>query len=218
MKVLSKQADVLFIWIPKVAGSSIYRSLRESRCGCRRFLNREKQGKVEGPYTDFDNRGAVTFGHASVDVLLEHGIVSADYFERAFKFCFVRNPWDRLVSLFHYRRLDEKYGDFERFCLEFQDQDVEPVGLFNSEHNSQFNDQASWIVGRDGRWLVDFVGRYERLSEDFERICRILGIRTRLPHRNRADRSHYREYYTPRTVEIVRRKYARDIELFGYDF
>ena len=218
MNVFQKKINVLFIWVPKAAGSSIYRALKESRYRCKRLLNRSKGGVIEFPYTDFDNKGAVTFSHASIEALIEHGVVKTDFFESAFKFCFVRNPWDRLVSLFFYRGLDKKYESFKQFCLDFKDQKIEPVGLFNSKLNSQFNDQASWIVGGNGRLLVDFIGRYERLSDDFSKVCKILGIRKKLPHRNKTDHDHYRKYYDPETLDIVKRKYKRDIDLFGYDF
>ena len=214
----SRKMDVLFVWIPKAAGSSIYRALKNSRYKCRRLLNKEKDGIIHFPYTDFDNKGAVTFAHTSIDALFDKDIIHKDFFENAFKFCFVRNPWDRLVSLFFYREFHKKYDSFQQFCLDFKDKEIEPIGLYNSRLNSQFNDQLSWIIGKNGRLLVDFIGRYERLEDDFRKICRIISIRKSLPHRNATRHAHYREYYNAESIEIVRKRYSRDIEYFGYDF
>jgi len=86
MNVFRKKINVLFIWVPKAAGSSIYRVLKESRYRCKRLLNRNKGGVIEFPYTDFDNKGAVTFSHASIEALMEHGIVKTDFFENALPF------------------------------------------------------------------------------------------------------------------------------------
>ena len=216
--IFQKNRDVLFVWIPKAAGSSIYKALNESRYKCRRLLNKEKNGSIESPYTAFENKGVVTFGHASIDALIDNAIMKKDFFENAFKFCFVRNPWDRLVSLFFYRGLHEKYESFRQFCMTFKDEGIEPIGLYNSKLNSQFNDQINWIIGRNGKLLVDFIGRYERVEEDFEKICSILGIRKKLPHKNVTRHLNYKEYYDPLTIEIVREKYRRDIEFLGYDF
>jgi len=213
-----KEKNVLFIWLPKTAGSSIYHALRKTRYKCRKLLNAEKNGVIELPYSDFTNRGAVTFSHTSIAALIRHGIMQKDFFESSFKFCFVRNPWDRLVSLFFYRQLDQEYENFRKFCLDFKDQAVEPIGLFNARLNSQFNDQVSWIIDENGRLMVDFIGRFERLEEDFSKICRVLGVRNRLPHRNRSNHTNYREYYDKETIAIVRQRYKRDIEFFGYDF
>jgi len=102
--------------------------------------------------------------------------------------------------------------------MTFQDHAIEPIGLYNAKLNSQFNEQISWIIGKDGRLLVDFVGRYERLEEDFEKICSILGIRKKLPHKNVTRHLNYTEYYDSRTIEIVKEKYRRDVEFLGYDF
>jgi hypothetical protein len=213
-----KEKNVLFIWLPKTAGSSIYHALRKTRYKCRKLLNAEKNGVIELPYSDFTNKGAVTFSHTSIAALIRHGIMQQDFFESSFKFCFVRNPWDRLVSLFFYRQLDQEYENFRKFCLDFKDQEVEPIGLFNARLNSQFNDQVSWIINENGRLMVDLIGRFERLEEDFSKICRVLGVRNRLPHRNRSNHTNYREYYDKETIAIVRQRYKRDIEFFGYDF
>jgi len=213
-----RERNVLFVWLPKTAGSSIYHALRKTRYKCRKLINTEKKGIIESPYTDFDNKGAVTFSHTSIDALIKNDIVHKEFLENAFKFCFVRNPWDRLVSLFFYRSLNKQYKDFREFCLDFKDQEIEPIGLYNARLNSQFNEQVSWITDEKGRLLVDFIGRFERLEEDFSRISRVLGVKARLPHRNRSDHSNYRKYYDEETIGIVRQRYKRDIEFFGYDF
>jgi hypothetical protein len=218
INLFHKEKNVLFIWLPKTAGSSIYHALRKTRYHCKKLINREKNGVIESPYTDFDNTGAVTFSHTSIEALIQNGIVNKEFFENSFKFCFVRNPWDRLVSLFFYRKLNKEYKDFQEFCLDFQDRKIEPIGLYNSRLNSQFNDQISWLMDGRGRLLVDFIGRFERLEEDFSKICRILRVRNSLPHRNRSNHSGYRKYYNKTSAEIIRKKYIRDVEFFGYDF
>ena len=67
---------------------------------------------------------------------------------------------------------------------------------------------------------MDFVGRYERLQEDFDEACRRIGIPPRkLPEKRKAkDRGAYREYYDDETAEMVARHFRRDIEEFGYRF
>lgn len=218
LNLFRRERNVLFFWLPKTAGSSIYHALRKTSYKCRKLINTEKNGIIELPYSDFTNKGAVTFSHTSISALIKHGIIHTDFFESSFKFCFVRNPWDRLVSLFFYRKLDKEYENFRQFCLDFKDQEIEPIGLYNSRLNSQFNEQLSWIIDEKGRLLVDFIGRFERLEEDFSKICRILGVRNKLPHRNRSDHSGYRDYYDEETAGIIRQRYKRDIEFFGYDF
>jgi hypothetical protein len=100
-----EKADGIFFWIPKTGGYSIYEALVKHGCIRERWLS---------PFVPFTNEGLATFGHVDMRECLARGVVSQDYFDRAFKFCFVRNPWDRLVSLYFYKRYNEQtsFDDF----------------------------------------------------------------------------------------------------------
>jgi Sulfotransferase family len=103
--------DAIFFWIPKTGGTTVYDQLVRHGCPSELWT----RSKI-----DFDNTGVVTFGHMSVATLLEQGVISGEYFRRAFKFCIVRNPWERLVSLYHYRA-DQTDLDFDEFVRWLED-------------------------------------------------------------------------------------------------
>ena len=61
--------------------------------------------------------------------------------------------------------------------------------------------------------------RFENLADDFRSVCATLGIPTvGLPQYNRSNREHYSKYYDDNLREFVRKRFALEIERFGYTF
>ncbi len=57
------------------------------------------------------------------------------------------------------------------------------------------------------------------MQESYDEIARRIGIPAApLVKVNASSRGDYRSYYTPDLVDGVARLYARDLELFGYEF
>ena len=81
--------------------------------------------------------------------------------------------------------------------------------------NSQ---QHAWIYDSKGL-MIDFVGRFENLQEDFAKVCKAIGAEDiTLGHHNKTNHTHYSYYYDDELIDIVRKGAATDIKLFGYDF
>ncbi len=151
-----------------------------------------------------------------------------------YSFAFVRNPWDRLVSwycmmdglrrrganvswnspLLRYVREEEPtFEDFIKRCTKkFRVQ---------GDVYSFTRNQLDYLVDKDGKLLVDFVGRVERFNDDLATVLGEIGLdvtEDAIPHTNRSKHRHYSTFYTPETESIVRARFAQDIEYFGYEF
>jgi Sulfotransferase family len=136
-------------------------------------------------------------------------------FETYFKFGFVRNPWDRVVSL--YERAEGLQFRNTMSFDEFVDwiQYSSSTCLYPTPHRYQLD----WFVDPSGNVLADFIGKFERLDEDWAFVAQKLGIAERLLHRMANPRArHYTEYYTLRTRDVIANKFRVDIERFGYEF
>jgi Sulfotransferase family len=150
--------------------------------------------------------------------------------DAAFKFSFVRNPWDRLVSWWSmidngrtttthppnrfFSYVLERGKTFEEFLLNCTDEIVDPDGS-----KQIFRNQIDYLVDGTGKVIIDYIGRFERLQEDFDEICCRLGrAPVALPRTNVSRHAAYTEYYTPAMAETVARHYGRDIAQFGYRF
>lgn len=136
-------------------------------------------------------------------------------FDSYFKFCCVRNPWDRLVSRFWH---DDFKWVRSRNKSWKEAQKLFELYLDKTDH---FKDNTT-IYSIDGEFVVDDVIRYEDLEAEIYRVCSILGLDTGALPRYKCDMRpadhHYSEYYTPKTVELVRQKCQFEIEKFGYKF
>jgi hypothetical protein len=149
-------------------------------------------------------------------------LLPREVFDGLFKFAFVRNPWDLQVSSFHHIRRERPHhlGGHQDFAS-FLRWKLDPERLPQYHLDTSIELQTDYLIDLRGNLIVDFIGRYERLEQDFETACSRIGIRTSpLPHRRQAlDRSaDYRRYYDAETAELVARHFAPDIERLGYRF
>jgi Sulfotransferase family len=154
---------------------------------------------------------ALQHGHISLRQLRPH--LPPEQFESFFKFAFVRNPFDRFVS----------YCSFmTRFKGEFLANPQQVMAYFLQNPPRQhvlFWPQNMFIADENGELLTDYVGRVEEMQQSYDEVARRIGVpTTQLEKVNTSTRSDFRTYYTPPLVDGVARLYARDLELFGYEF
>tara|TARA_R100001594_G_scaffold138237_1_gene181749 strand:+ start:1365 stop:1946 length:582 start_codon:yes stop_codon:yes gene_type:complete len=141
-------------------------------------------------------------------------------FKTYFKFCFVRNPFDRFVSAYNYLKnggispMDK--ADCERFNLRnrtFKDFVLSQEGILSQQH---FKPQSHYTNPQED---LDFIGRLENFDIDFLNLCDLLKIPPcQPPHLNNSSHSHYTEYYDSESRKAVERLYGEDLEAFGYNF
>jgi hypothetical protein len=144
-----------------------------------------------------------------------------------FKFTFVRNPFDRIHSAYHFlrsggmggldaefeQRVLKNYPSFELFVLE---------GLGKEEVATfwHFLPDTHFLSHKVDRPLeLDFIGRYENLETDFQYVRSRVNPAASLGHSNRTvGKADYRRSYTTEMIDRVARHYKLDLDLFGYDF
>ncbi|MCB2127518.1 MAG: sulfotransferase family 2 domain-containing protein [Rhodobacteraceae bacterium] len=165
---------------------------------------------------------------------IAHGHRSAEFlrwkdpvlFDACFTFGFVRNPYDRFVSAFHYLRSDKtsardaawgrqflgQYADFRDFAQAM----LSPVRRGPVLGWLHFLPQTYFLCDRQNRVLVDFVGRQESFSEDLATVNERSGLALANQRARTVARDDYRSYYSAETAHLVERIYADDFALFGY--
>ncbi len=189
--MINHQHKFLFIHIPRTGGSSI-----ESQFNYKEKIEKNKHWNLN----DWKNH------------------LNSNDFDSYFKFTFVRNPWDIIVS---------KYFDKGWYSSPIQGRGGE-IGYHSGKTLKYFLEHYKPAIHESGDSLLDyfdpeqmnFVGRFENRSQDLEYICKKIGINinTNTKARSHKNKKHYTEYYDDETRAIVAEKYAQDIECFGYKF
>tara|TARA_B100000676_G_C17886111_1_gene736576 strand:- start:157 stop:717 length:561 start_codon:yes stop_codon:yes gene_type:complete len=184
--MISHEHKFIFIHTPKTAGSSIRMAL-------------------DGKYDELHKPH-----HSGIESVKKQ--IQPEMFEVYFKFAFVRNPWDREVSRYHFiQRYKDPKNALVKFC------------------QTSFREYILAVIDRDvisydtlkinGEYALDFIGKFENLQQDFNIVCNEIGIQQQsLPHIQKSTHKHYTEYYDDETRETVAQKYAEDIEYFDYKF
>lgn len=206
--LISHRNRFLFVHVAKNAGTSITHALRPLAGG----ELRRKIGRI------LRRRGVITRldaspypAHASAAELMR--LIGPERYARYFSFAFVRNPWDRHVSFFHYVRRDATHYQHS-IVREFPD--FPAYARWRADNPDRL--QRDMVCDDEGRPLVDFVGRYENLSADFSTICERIGATVELPRKNVSNEVPYRDFYNDESREIIARVCAPDIERFAYEF
>jgi hypothetical protein len=194
--IVSTRHKFIFVHIPKTAGSSITSALK--------------------PYGKDNKLAKATTKHETLPEFFARNHVAPNQF---FKFGFVRNPWCRVVSFYFYLRkraykIPEINGvdDFTAF-LRILDQDAP---WLKKKHSVR---PQSDFIFQDGKLIADFVGRYEKLDEDYATACAKIGIHMpSLDRINRSEHTHYARYYNDWGRDFIAERYKRDIANLGYAF
>lgn len=130
-----------------------------------------------------------------------------------FKFGFVRNPWEWQVSLYHYMLQEKDHFQHNLIKNMKTFQEYIEWRVFKHKHL-----QKEFFYDENGNCLVDYIGKLENISEDFEKICNKIGIEEKLPHINKSGHKYYKKYYNYYTIDLIAKHFKEDIELFDYKF
>lgn len=190
----SHKHKVIFIHIPKTAGTSVLKILMGKK------IRRD---------------------HLSYSVYQK---AQSKIFNNYFKFCFVRNPYDRLVSAFEYLKnggnqngdlyfkelIENHYPTFEEFVLGFLNKDnVNSILLLRPQY--------LFVCDEKFEIMVDFCGRFENIERDINVVCEKVGIDKKLEKTNASNKKNHQYYYFNEKVKKkVYEIYSKDFEIFGY--
>jgi hypothetical protein len=194
---ISGERNITFLHIPKTAGTSMIDWLLTN------------QGESQ---------------HIKWDTHPKHSTLLEQIPNPNFTFTVVRNPWDRMVSMYHYMKdiaVNEGskwlelnnissgiFPTFDYWITNLDSFQVPAAYWFNG-----LNSQIEWIDRS-----VDLIIRYEKLEEELEQVRDVINLRVPFPHHYKSKHTYYTDYYTSNTRNLVDKIFEKDIELFKYTF
>ncbi|MEQ1724945.1 MAG: sulfotransferase family 2 domain-containing protein [Sphingopyxis sp.] len=206
--IVSHKHRFVFVAVPKTGTHSVRQALR-----CHMGPDDMEQARlfVEKSFP-IPALAALKHGHLSFEQV--RPFLGEESFGSYLKFAFVRNPFDRFISYCSFAT--SRQGTFDR----------DPKGVMRHflfvqppHDHIIFRTQHSFLTGPDGALQADMLGKVETMQLSYNMIAERLGIASMtLDHANRSRHSDYRSYYDQEMIDAVARIYARDLELFGYDF
>jgi hypothetical protein len=179
----------IFFHIPKTAGISISNSLF----------------------------GDVKWGHRSVNFYKSY--YGEKVFNSLYKFCFVRNPYDRLFSAYTFLKEGginnqdleftnsylQEFASFDEFVLK----GLEKEEIMNWVH---FKPQYTFVCDENDNIVMDFIGKMENLKADFNTVCKHLNIESELQKLNMS--SAKKNEFSEEVKAMIKLKYQKDFNLF----
>jgi hypothetical protein len=215
---LSPRHRLLFVHIAKTGGTSIRRALKRIHWSDPYSI---PITLVNGLTRVLKYKTGAKFPRHAKGIAA-YECIGEPFWSELFKFTFVRNPWDLQVSSWHHLRRvpsapTDQFETFEQF-LRYK---FDPHRPWQYHFEASRQVQSHYILDLKGKVILDFVGRFERLHDDFAEVCRLADLpRLQLPHRRRSPerKRDFRTYYDDITAEMVANHYAEDIQRFGYTF
>ncbi|WP_258104791.1 sulfotransferase family protein [Marinoscillum sp. MHG1-6] len=205
--LISHDHKFIFIKPKKVAGSSIQAYLAQF---CKNGINYHRDPKSHMKAADVKK------------------MVGEEVWNSYLKVTVVRNPWDKTVSLYHWRRRKRPlYIHLRRVLRGWPWHSPAMRHDFKSyvKYLFELNDlNADKNIVRIGGELPDyFFIRFENLHDDMDELCKKLGVDYNpddLPKKKTGHRKEpgYRQHFDEETKELVRKAHEDEIARFGYEF
>ncbi|WP_050931657.1 sulfotransferase family 2 domain-containing protein [Aestuariivita boseongensis] len=213
--IVSKGRGYVFVHIPKTGGTAMALALEARAMKDDVMIGDTPKALKRRRKVDASKAAGRVWKHATLADI--DGLFSVAEIEALFAFTLVRNPWDRVVSYYHWLR--EQSFDHPAVALSKAHDFAGFLGQAQIQESLRASPYAQYMTRADGVEQCQAYVRLEHLAEDLQPVEDHLGFRLEMPHANRSDRdAGYRGYFSDETAAIVADVCAPDIKRFGYTF
>lgn len=200
--LISDSHQFIFFHVAKAAGTSVRNTLQPYCLSPvdSRWISILRRFNLPSDYRKFRFLKHTSVAQAEAKL-------PAQVFTNYRRVAFVRNPWDRLVSqyIYHFRKREQRpFADYVQQSI-----------------RQQRLSQSQFLADSHGRVELDFVGRYEDLETDYQRLAEFLQLPLPpLPKLNASKHQSgdYRRHYDTELQQLLEPYLAEDMRQFDYTF
>ena len=210
--IVSHEHNFIFVKTRKTAGTSLEVFL-EPLCGEQDVVTPVSPAYQDSETATHKSRNCQGFrNHAPADMI--RSLVGEPVWDSYYKFSVERKPWDKMVSMYWWRKFQYKIDDdFASFCRRAI---LQPDNVYTCPSDFHF-----YTI--DSKLCVDKVIQFESLLDDFSSVCEHLHLGRvdtlpRAKSKLRKEKHHYSEYYDDELRDLVAERFRNEIELFRYEF
>jgi len=197
--MISHNKEFIFLHIPKCAGTSVNKTLKKY---CENTFENSKKSEYAK--------------HAKLPVIRK--AIGEKRFNEYHKFTIVRNPWDRILSLYFWGLNVKPHKGIQKSWKKEEDFNSWLINKFIKEDYFKLWGNQIDLMKINGVRSIDRIIRFENLKDDWTKLCDHLKIEDDLQHIYKSGHKPYYEYYDKKSIDLVRDIYIKDIKKFNYEF
>ncbi len=208
--MICREHNIVFVHIPKTGGTTVEKMMFPNHS----FSTDPDYSTLYG----WDDRVG-WLNHLTMEQMRE--VCPYRELNEPVVFTIVRNPWDRLVSEYHWKcassGLQIPFGEFVRLLYLGETEAIKKWYRATIGFDQHIRPQSSYL-SPSSEGVVKIL-RFENFADEVMQMLRQCGIDGELPPRLRASvHAHYTDYYNRCTVDMVGSLYREDRERFGYRY
>lgn len=202
--IICDENKFLFIHIPKNSGTAMTKELQRTYKDTQLLKHCERQGINIG----------IDKMHLYYDVIDK--FISKNVLKNYFKFCIIRNPYNKLYSAWQF--IKERHGynnvnDFIKYKL--NEEFIYGKEIIPGDARVHYRPQFTFVYDNENNRFVDFIIRYENLNEDVCKMNTKYGLNLPLYDNGNTQKS-YINLFNKESIMKINRLYKKDFELFNY--
>lgn len=226
--VISNSKKFIFVHIHKCAGSSISKAL-QNHLTWKDFITGgtelgENMKKSWGKHWGIGK-------HSTAQSIRD--LIGNDLWSKYYTFAFVRHPYNRITSLYNFTENKIKQQRWRKYVRFTPNQGEKGIwewptskAFLDSKSFSEyirhpelkkgpsFKPQYSFVSDKNGKLIIDYIGKVENIEEDFRKICSKIEIEFKLLHINKSKKT--RNIGSHKDREYIAEVFSIDYKKFGY--